>query len=127
MKSLYNSEDVFISRYTIASVTPTLCKLMGIKPPAIATAEPVKEVLNAAKNLGLDKIEKALIYAPDALGEWIYQENTALYSKVKMVAPIEVEVSSINPTLTPVCYASVFTGAKPETQGIMKYEKPTLT
>ncbi|MCX6643279.1 MAG: hypothetical protein NTV15_07810 [Candidatus Bathyarchaeota archaeon] len=86
--------------YIIASVTPTLCKLMGIEPPAIATAEPVKEVLNAAKNLGLDQIEKALVYAPDALGEWIYRENKALYSEVKMVAPIEVEVSSINPTWT---------------------------
>ena len=100
---------------------------MGIEPPATATAEPVKEVLDIAKNLGLDEIERALVYAPDALGEWIYRENTALYSKVKMTAPIEVEVSSINPTWTPVCYASVFTGAKPETHGIMKYEKPALT
>jgi hypothetical protein len=113
--------------YTIASVTPTLCKLMGVKPPSIATEEPVKEVLNIAKKIGLDEIERALIYAPDALGEWIYRENIALYSKVKRAAPIEVEVSSINPTWTPVCYASVFTGAKPEAHGITKYEKPVLT
>lgn len=112
--------------YTIASVTPTLCKLMGVEPPIIATEEPVKEVLNTAKKMGLDEIERALIYAPDALGEWIYRENMALYSKVKLAASIEVEVSSIMPTWTPVCYASVFTGAKPEAHGIMKYEKPTL-
>lgn len=94
--------------YTIASVTPTLCKLMGVEPPAIATAEPVKEVLDIAKSRGLDEIEKALIYAPDALGEWIYRENTSLYSKIKMVAPIEVKLSSINPTWTPVCYACFY-------------------
>jgi predicted AlkP superfamily pyrophosphatase or phosphodiesterase len=67
-----------------------------------------------------------LVYAPDALGEWIYKENKRLYSGVKKLAPIEAEMRSVVPSKTPVCYASMFTGASSKVHGITQYEKPVL-
>jgi hypothetical protein len=112
----------------IASVTPTICSLMGMPPPKNSGEKPIDTVLAASeKSLGGGHVEKMLVYAPDALGEWIYRENKRLYSGVKKLAPIEVEMRSVVPSKTPVCYASMFTGAPPKVHGITQYEKPVLT
>jgi predicted AlkP superfamily pyrophosphatase or phosphodiesterase len=46
---------------------------------------------------------------------------------VEKAAPIEVGITSVLPTYTPVCFSSMFTGALPEVHGIRMYEKPVLT
>jgi len=54
-------------------------------------------------------------------------EITKLFVGVERVAPIEVEMKSVLPTYTPVCFSSMFTGAQPDVHGIRKYEKPVLS
>lgn len=113
---------------SIASVTPTVCSLFGVKPPRDSGAKPVYSVLEeAAKKLKGGKIEKALIYAPDAIGEGLYRDYEKQFSGVKRMAPLEVEMKSVIPTWTPVCFSSMFTGAQPHVHGITKYEKPVLS
>ena len=88
---------------------------------------PVAEVVMAAeRTLGGRPVEKALLYAPDAIGEWLYQAHRDEFKPVLRAAPIQVEMRSMSPSYTPVCYGSMFTGLKPEGHGIMKYEKPVL-
>ncbi|MCW4050295.1 MAG: hypothetical protein NWE89_11240 [Candidatus Bathyarchaeota archaeon] len=108
--------------YGIDSVTPTVCKLMNIPEPEGATAEPIKEVTEKAEEI----VEKALLYAPDAIGEWLFQAHKDEFIHVIEAAPIQVEVRSMTPSYTPVCYGSMFTGMKPEAHGINKYMKPVL-
>jgi len=113
---------------SIVSVTPTICSLLGITPPKTNSAPQIESIVEASrKTLGSGHVEKMLVYAPDALGEWIYEENKRLYSGVKKLAPIEVEMRSVMPSKTPVCFASMFTGAPPKVHGITQYEKPALT
>jgi len=114
--------------YSISSVTPTICSLMGVKPPRDSTSQPVSAVLDAAlKNLNGGRVEKALVYAPDAIGTGLRRDYQKLFKVVENVAPIEVEMKSVLPTYTPVCFSSMFTGASPEVHGIRKYEKPVLS
>jgi len=113
--------------YGIDSVAPTICSLMGVQPPRGSTAEPIAELLEEGRRvLGGEPVEKALLYAPDAIGEWLYQMYRDEFKGVLEAAPIEVPVLSMTPSSTPVCYGSMFTGLKPEGHGIMKYEKPVL-
>ena len=107
----------------IDSVTPTVCSFMGIDPPVGSSAKPIKEILEAAKG---KRIEKTLLYAPDAIGEWLFQAHKDEFSDVIKEAPIQVPVRSMIPSYTPVCYGSMFTGMKPEEHGITKYMKPVL-
>ena len=108
-------------------MAPTVCSLMGVQPPRGSTAEPIAELLEEGrKALGGEPAEKALLYAPDAIGEWLYQMHREEFKGVLGAAPIEVPVLSMTPSSTPVCYGSMFTGLKPEGHGIMKYEKPVL-
>jgi hypothetical protein len=112
---------------SIAAVTPTICRLMGVKPPRLSKAEALDSVLCEAEAEGIvGRVSRVLIYAPDALGEGIYRDHEPLYDHVKGLAPVEVEMRSVLPTYTPVCFASMFTGAEPEAHGIMRYEKPVL-
>jgi predicted AlkP superfamily pyrophosphatase or phosphodiesterase len=113
---------------SITSVTPTICTLMGIKPPSASASKPIEEVLNeASKRIQGKHVEKALIYAPDAIGEGLRRDYTKLFEAVEKIAPIEVAMKSVLPTYTPVCFSSMFTGAPPEAHGIRKYEKPVLS
>ncbi|MFH2110160.1 MAG: alkaline phosphatase family protein [Candidatus Bathyarchaeota archaeon] len=113
--------------YGIESVTPTICSLFRIPTPRGVSSKPVEEVLRAAeKTLQGRPVEKALLYAPDAIGEWLYQMHRGEFKSVLRAAPIQVEMMSMSPSYTPVCYGSMFTGLKPEGHGITKYEKPVL-
>jgi hypothetical protein len=67
------------------------------------------------------------VFAPDALGSQLRPIRPDLFARVAAVAPLEVPLRSIDPPWTPVCFASMFTGAAPERHGIRKYEKPVLS
>ena len=113
--------------YGIDSVAPTVCALMGVQPPRGSTAEPIAKVIEyMEETLVGEPLEKALLYAPDAIGEWLYQMHRGEFRGVLEAAPIEVQVLSMKPSVTPVCYGSMFTGLKPVGHGITRYEKPVL-
>ena len=114
--------------YSIASVTPTICSVMGIEAPRESTSPSISTVVSAASDmLGGGLVEKVLIYAPDAIGLGLRRDYSKLFVGVERVAPIEVEMKSVLPTYTPVCFSSMFTGAQPDVHGIRKYEKPVLS
>jgi len=96
---------------------------MKIKLPRGATAPPIEELTKAASG---KTIEKCLLYAPDAIGEWLFQRHISEFKEIIELAPIQVQIQSMKPTYTPVCYGSMFTGMKPEEHGITKYMKPVL-
>ena len=48
------------------------------------------------------------------------------FGGVERLAPTSILLRSMVPPKTPVCFASMFTGALPEAHGIMEYEKPVL-
>jgi len=112
---------------TIASLTPTVCALFGIEAPALAGEPAAEAVLHyAQERLGGEPIERCLVYCPDALGEQIWSKCAEHPATIAEDAPCPVWLSSVVPPVTPVCFASVFTGAQPERHGIRHYERPVL-
>lgn len=114
-------------RDSIQGVTPTLCRLFGIKPPALCAAPPLDLVLRAAQEkLGGARIARCLVYAPDAIGDHLRAGYPALFAELARIAPIAASLHSVFPPKTPVCFASMFTGAAPADHGIRQYEQPVL-
>ena len=111
----------------ITAITPTLCQLMEIAPPALSDQRFHGEVVQTAKRDGITNIEKCLVYAPDAIGLNLYQKFRSLFDAVLKHAPIAVPLCSVIPPITPVCFASMFTGAQPRVHGLQKKGKPVLT
>ena len=113
---------------TIAGITPTVCGLMGIAPPALSTANAFAPVIDRIKaHSGSARFDKCLIYAPDALGTLFIGKHPEIFAAVSRQAPLKIELRSVFPPKTPVCFASMFTGAPPEIHGIKLYERPVLS
>lgn len=105
--------------HDLRSFTPTLCQALGIQPPALSA-------LDRYLDLPRGFAKKALLYCPDAFGFHALQARPDLHTRLKTASTDEAELLSVFPPLTPVCFASLFTGATPSEHGIRRYEKPVL-
>jgi hypothetical protein len=110
--------------HTIASVTGTVCQLFRIDAAGIAP--PLSPVIDRANELGLDRCERVLLYAPDAVGLQVCEAFPEVLQAVAREAPTVVRLRSAVPPVTPVCFATMFTGTPPSSHGIRTYEKPVL-
>ncbi len=119
MSETYNS-------ICITSVTKTVCDLFGIETDGtIDKANPVITSL-AKKKLGGEKPDRAVLYNPDAVALWLYQKYTEMFTDAAINSDVAIPMYSVMPSVTPVCFASMYTGVQPEIHGIRKYEKPVL-
>lgn len=128
MKNLrrnYSEED--FNQIPITHIAATLSKVMDIAPPPLCEGriESLEDYIINKTTFG--KAERVLIYNPDAIGQWIYEKYQEKFSKVLDYAPFVQPMKSVIPPKTPVCFASMYSGASPETHGIQRYTKPVLT
>jgi hypothetical protein len=120
-------------RRCVTAVTPTICALMGVDSPNLCADTPLSEVIDAAKTQSMQSalptrsIEKCLVYAPDAIGDYLAMHDPEPFDRVREIAPIGVPLCAVVPSVTPVVYASMFTGAIPSVHGVPKGVKPRPT
>jgi hypothetical protein len=115
-----------MSRQTIGGVTATVCQLMGVSVPDGPIERPYAQVLDRAREINMGRCERVLLYAPDAIGFHLNHAHPEIISPVKAEAPVVVNVRAEMPSVTPVCFATMFTGLPPTGHGIRRYEKPVL-
>ena len=114
------------SRPGIASLTPTVCDLMAVPRPGLSSCDPLAGVIGGRDDAGISRIERCLVYAPDAVGAHVFELHPGLVDEMRKAAPVAEYLRSAFPPKTPVCFASMFTGAEPEAHGITAYERPVL-
>jgi len=111
----------------LTRLAATLAAAAGVEPPRLAEekidglAETLKE------KAGPDGIDRVVIYNPDAIARWLFQKYAGEFAPVLRHAQTAVEFQTVFPPVTPVCFASMYTGTKPAVHGIRKYEKPVVT
>ncbi|MCU0610920.1 MAG: alkaline phosphatase family protein [Candidatus Eisenbacteria bacterium] len=113
--------------HTIAALAPTLSALFGVETPMVSQASPLPDIVREARTALQDEpLHRCLVYAPDAVGLHLLQPMGHLFEEIRAIAPTEVHLRSMIPSKTPVCFASMFTGALPEVHGIRRPERPVL-
>lgn len=111
---------------SLDTVCAALAHAMGISAPKYA-AEKNWELSNYIdKIFDGEKADRVVMYNPDAIAQWIYQKYPEYLSFANKNKGIEVYLSSVMPSVTPVCFATMYTGAQPNIHGIQKYEKPVV-
>ena len=110
----------------ITSVAPTVSALAGC-PFESAVDAPNKALTELAADKTGGKIDRVVLYNPDAVALWLYKKYGGKFAAAKECSDIAVPLTSVMPSVTPVCFASMYSGVMPETHGIRKYEKPVLT
>jgi len=119
MSKLYNS-------LRITGVAKTITDIVGINAPK--DAEPSIDIIvsSAKKLLENKKADRVFMYNPDAIALWLFQKYTVLFEKALLQSNIQIPMLSVMPSVTPVCFASMYTGAMPNIHGIEAYEKPVV-
>ena len=116
-----------INSNSLDTICAALTYAMGINPPKFA-AEKNPELANYVdKIFDGKKADRIIMYNPDAIAQWIYEKYPQYLDLVKANSGIEIYLSSVMPSVTPVCFGTLYTGAQPEVHGIQKYEKPVIT
>lgn len=113
--------------YSIGDLTPTICGLFGIPEPAACGALAIAPIVDqAARTMGEGNMEKVVLFCCDAMGEHQREHFPEVFERIEKVAPFRIPSVAVMPSVTPVCYGTIFTGAAPCVHGIQKYEKPVL-
>lgn len=115
------------NRHSLDTLCGALAYAMDIQPPKhAAQANPILTKYVDEAFLG-QKCDRIFMYNPDAIGQWIYEKYPDYFQTVTARTELEVPLHSPMPPKTPVCFATMYTGAQPEVHGIQKYEKFVLT
>ena len=117
-----------LNTYSTAMAAPTIARALGVGAPRRSDAEntlrPVDEMVDSY--CGKGKIDKLLLFNPDAVALWLYQKYTDLFLPVIRNTRMMLPMRTVMPSVTPVCFGTIYTGAMPEVHGIRKYEKPVI-
>ncbi len=73
------------------------------------------------------KADRIVMYNPDAIAQWVYEKYPEYFTEAKIRTDVEIPLASVMPSVTPVCFGTMYTGAQPSVHGIQKYEKPVIT
>lgn len=114
------------NRESLDSVCAALSHAMGIDPPAQA-AEPAQGLCEYVdKALDGKKADRVFMYNPDAIAQWVYEKYPQLFKEADANTEVQLPLCSVMPSVTPVCFGTMYTGAQPEVHGIRKYTKPVI-
>lgn len=115
-----------INEVSLDTLCGALCYALGIEPPA--EAAPANEALVAYvdEKLGGKKADRIVMYNPDAIAEWIWRKYPDYFKWVLSHSELEVPFCTVMPSVTPVCFGTMYTGAQPAVHGIQRYEKPVI-
>ena len=112
---------------SLDTICAALAYAMGIEAPAHAADKNNDLCSYIDEIFGGEKADRIVMYNPDAIAEWIYRKYPYYFNAVSSRIDKEIPLASVMPSVTPVCFGTMYTGAQPHVHGIQKYEKPVIT
>lgn len=113
--------------YPLESLCAALAESLGAERPkqaAFANEILAKFVADKTNGKGVDRI---FMYNPDAIATWIYEKYGERMASVTNACDIEIPFRTVMPSVTPVCFGTMYTGAAPDVHGIKTYVKPVIS
>ena len=119
--------EMSLNRDSLDRLCASLARAMGIEPPkqAAPSLEAIDRYVDAA--FGAERADRIFMYNPDAVAQWIYEKYPHFFPEAEKNAELHVPFRTVMPSVTPVCFGTMYTGAQPEVHGIRKYEKPVIS
>ena len=112
---------------SLDSICAALAYSMGIDAPKYAAPKNSELINYVDRVFDGEKADRIIMYNPDAIAQWIYEKYIHFFNGVLTNVDVKVPLASVMPSVTPVCFGTMYTGAQPEIHGIQKYEKPVIT
>ncbi len=109
----------------------TLCAALafalGITAPECAADANEALCDYISEKLGDGKADRIFMYNPDAIAEWIYRKYQTQFTVTQKRMELELPLATVMPSVTPVCFGTMYTGAQPDVHGIKAYVKPVIS
>lgn len=110
-------------RYGITQFASTILKCFGVeKESHMANAMDIASEITADGKI----LDRCLIFSVDAVPEYVVEEFPNYFENIRKHAPYEVAVKTVMPSITPVCYGAMFSGATPDKNGLPEYKEPKI-
>ena len=105
----------------ITSIKNTALEVLGIaQNPENAPANKTVTAL-ADETFNAEKADRVVIYNPDAVAWWIFEKYKDMFAPALEKSGAVMKMRSVMPSVTPVCFGSMYSGVMPEKHVIMKY------
>ena len=116
-----------LNETSLDTLCGALAYAMGIDSPD--RAAPANEALCRYIDEAFSghKADRVFMYNPDAIAQWIYEKYPDFLREVTAVTDLKLPLRAVMPSVTPVCFGTMYTGAQPEVHGIRRYEKPVIS
>ena len=111
---------------SLDTLCAALCKIADVNAPCTANSPEETLTEYAANIFGGEKADRIFMYNPDAVAQWIYEKYPHLMKEATDRTELKVPFRTVMPSVTPVCFGTMYTGAQPSVHGIQKYEKPVI-
>jgi hypothetical protein len=115
-----------LNKTSLDTLCAALCHAAGVTPPEHAAAANEDLVRFVDEAFGGQKCDRIFMYNPDAIGQWIDEKYPTFLQEVKNRTQLQLPLRTVMPSVTPVCFGTMYTGAQPAVHGIQKYEKPVI-
>ncbi|MBO4355960.1 MAG: alkaline phosphatase family protein, partial [Clostridia bacterium] len=117
-------DEQLLNEISLTGVCASLAEAMGI--PAPANANPSIPAITEMVKKNCGRVDRVFMYNPDAVAMWLYQKYTSFYTPLQNHVRLSLPLRSVMPSVTPVCFGSMYTGAYPKIHGIRYYTKPII-
>ncbi len=111
---------------SLDTLCASLAYAMGIEKPV--TSQPPAEVLvnYVDEAFGGEKADRVFMYNPDAIAQWVYEKYPQLMTEATERTELRIPFCTVMPSVTPVCFGTMYTGVQPSVHGIQSYTKPVI-
>ncbi|MBE6615943.1 MAG: hypothetical protein E7631_11655 [Ruminococcaceae bacterium] len=103
-----------------------LAYAMGVDAPALAAAPLEALTAYVDEKLQGRKADRIFMFNPDAIAQWVHEKYPQLVKEMMQHTELDCPFCAVMPSVTPVCFGTMYTGAQPEVHGIRQYEKPVI-
>ncbi|MBQ9802042.1 MAG: hypothetical protein IJW51_03100 [Clostridia bacterium] len=112
-----------LNEHSLDTLCAALCYAIGIEPPAHAAAPSPELMAYVDAAFGGKKADRLLMFNPDAVAEWLFEKYPPFFGGLGGEGDLKLPLRTAMPSVTPVCFGTMYTGAQPAVHGITKYEK----
>ena len=116
--------DAVLNEISLTGICASLTEAIGVEPPKEANPSIPALTDLVARTCG--KVDRIFMYNPDAVAMWLYQKYTSYYLPLQGNIQLTLPLRTVMPSVTPVCFGTMYTGAYPEVHGIQSYVKPVI-
>ena len=111
---------------SLDTLCASLAYAMGIEKPNEAHDANTDLCRYIDEKLGDARADRIFMYNPDAIAQWVWEKYPQLFGEVAKRSELSLPLCTVMPSVTPVCFGTMYTGVQPEVHGIRKYAKPVI-